>query len=452
MLNRCWVRVRFMGEFSGEPASIWSQDATRPHFDSLHDDEKTEVLIIGGGIAGILTAYFLQERGVPYILAEKGSICSGTTSCTTAKITYQHGLIYSRLLRGFGAEKAGMYLRANRAAFDKFEQLCSDMDCGYERRNNYVYSRRDRCRLENELDALSRLGFPAEFAADLPLPFETEGAVCFPEQAQFHPLKFLYSLAENLKIYENTFVREMEGTSAVTEQGMIHAEKVIVTTHFPFVNKHGSYYLKLYQHRSYVLALENAQDVGGMYVDENRKGLSFRNYGNYLLMGGGGHRTGRPGGNWNELREFAALHYPGAEEKYHWAAQDCISIDGVPYVGRYSANTPEMYTASGFNKWGMTGAMISAMLLSDMVCGVRNDYEELFSPSRSFLKPQLLVNGFEATKNLLTPSPKRCPHLGCALKWNKAEHSWDCTCHGSRFSEKGEVLDNPANGDLYNGK
>ena len=185
-----------------------------------------------------------------------------------------------------------------------------------------------------------------------------------------------------------------------------------------------------------------------MYVDENRKGLSFRNYGRLMLLGGGAHRTGKNGGGWNELREFAALHYPGAEEKYFWAAQDCMSLDGVPYIGRYSENTPEMYTASGFNKWGMTGAMLSAMLLSDMVCGVRNDHAELFSPSRNFLKPQLLVNGFEAAKNLLTPSEKRCPHLGCALKWNPAEHSWDCACHGSRFSESGEVLDNPANGDL----
>lgn len=428
--------------------TLWDKNIQRPEFHSLQTDIKTDVLIIGGGIAGILTAYFLHEKGVPYVLVEKERICSGTTGGTTAKLTFQHGLIYSRLLREKGTEKAGLYLRANRTAFEKYASLCRDIDCDFQFRDNYVYSRSDRRKLEEEMDALTRLGFKARFAESVPLPFETAGAVCFPEQAQFHPLKFLYSIAKNLNIYEHTFVREMIGTTAVTDRGRIHADKVIVTTHFPFINKHGSYFVKLYQHRSYVLALENAQDVGGMYVDECRKGLSFRNYGDLLLLGGGAHRTGKNGGGWNELREFAALHYPGAEEKYFWAAQDCMSLDGVPYIGRYSENTPEMYTASGFNKWGMTGAMLSAMLLSDMVCGVRNDHAELFSPSRNFLKPQLLVNGFEAAKNLLTPSEKRCPHLGCALKWNPAEHSWDCACHGSRFSESGKVLDNPANGDL----
>lgn len=167
-----------------------------------------------------------------------------------------------------------------------------------------------------------------------------------------------------------------------------------------------------------------------------------------LIIGGGGHRTGKEGGGWRELREFAAEHYPDSRERAFWAAQDCMSLDHVPYIGWYSANTPDMYAASGFNKWGMTGSMLSAILLSDMVCGRKNDFEEVFSPSRSILKPQLFLNGFEATKNLLTPTKPRCPHLGCALKWNAAEHSWDCACHGSRFSEKGEVLDNPANGDL----
>ncbi len=428
--------------------TLWDNNIQRPEFKSLQTDIKTDVLIIGGGIAGILTAYFLHEKGVPYVLVEKDRICRGTTGGTTAKLTFQHGLIYSRLLREKGAEKAELYLRANRTAFEKYVALCRDIDCDFRFRDNYVYSRSDRRKLESEMDALSRIGFKARFTENVPLPFETVGAVCFPEQAQFHPLKFLYTIAKDLNIYEHTFVREMIGTTAVTDHGKIHADKVIVTTHFPFINKHGSYFMKLYQHRSYVLALANAQDVGGMYVDECRKGLSFRNYGDLLLLGGGAHRTGKNGGGWNELREFAALHYPGAEERYFWAAQDCMSIDGVPYIGRYSENTPEMYTASGFNKWGMTGAMLSAMLLSDMVCGVRNDHAELFSPSRNFLKPQFLVNGFEAAKNLLTPSEKRCPHLGCALKWNPAEHSWDCACHGSRFSESGEVLDNPANGDL----
>ncbi len=428
--------------------SLWNETVTRHEFPTLESDVETDVLIIGGGIAGILTAYFLQQNDVPYILVEKDRICGGTTGNTTAKITFQHGLCYHKMLQSSGLERADMYLQANRMAFGKYAALCREIDCGYEIKNNYVYATDDRQKLEDEISALSKIGYNAVFAKDLPLPINTVGAVCFEDQAQFHPLRFLYAVAKGLNIYEHTFVREMEGTTAVTDRARISAGKVIVTTHFPMINKHGSYFLKLYQHRSYVMALENAQNVDGMYVDESRTGFSFRNYGDLLLLGGGGHRTGKSGGNWDELRQFAREQYPHATERYFWAAQDCMSLDHIPYIGRYSKNTANLYTASGFNKWGMTGAMLSAVLLSDRICGRHNGFEEAFDPSRSIIRPQLFVNGFESIKNLLTPTKKRCPHLGCALKWNPAEHSWDCACHGSRFDESGKVLDNPANGDL----
>ncbi len=430
--------------------SLWTKDIVLPEFPTLKEDIKTDVLIIGGGIAGILTAFFLHKQGVDYILVEKSRICSGNTQNTTAKITFQHGLIYDKILKDIGTDGARLYLNAHKSAFEKYEQLCKNIDCDYEKRDNFVYSVNSREKLENELEALEQIGYPAEFCEKIPLPLKTDGAVKFANQAQFHPLKFLSEISKNLNIFENTFVRELAGNSAVTNTGKIEAKSIIVTTHFPFINKHGSYFIKLYQHRSYVIALKNAQVVNGMFVDENDTGLSFRNYGNLLLLGGGGHKTGKDGGNWNELRDFAAKNYPEAKEEHFWAAQDCISLDKMPYIGQYSKRTSNFYTATGFNKWGMTGAMLSAMLLSDIIAGRKNEFLELFSPSRSILKPQLLVNGFESAKNLLTVSEKRCPHLGCALKWNKAEHSWDCPCHGSRFSHDGKLLDNPANGNLKN--
>ena len=428
--------------------SLWKATASLPEFPELVGDVRTDVLIIGGGIAGILTAYLLHEKGVKYVLVEKGRICSGTTGNTTAKITFQHGLIYDKILKSDGTEAARKYLAANRAAFDKYAELCGKTDCDYEIKDNYVYSTDDRRKLEKEVEALEKIGYIADLCENVPLPVKTVGAVKFPDQAQFNPLKFLSSVAEGLNIYENTFVREMRGNTAVTDKGKIRADTVIAATHFPFINKHGSYFLKLYQHRSYVIALENAQDVNGMYVDECDTGLSFRNYEGLLLLGGGGHRTGKKGGNWAELRAFAAKKYPNSREKHFWATQDCMSLDGIPYIGRYSAKTHGFYVASGFNKWGMTGSMTAAMLLSDMILGKRNGFASVFDPSRSIVKPQLFINGAEAVCNLLTPSKKRCPHLGCALKWNEAERSWDCPCHGSRFTEHGRVLDNPANGDL----
>lgn len=428
--------------------SVWQEFSSFSQFPQLKKDIKTDVLVIGGGIAGILTARFLHQNGINYTLVEKGKICEGVTQNTTAKITFQHGLIYDKILKSEGAETAQKYLLSNKLAFEKYSEMCKSVDCDFEVKDNYVYSLDDREKLENEIKALQKIGYKAELRESVPLPLKTVGAVRFPNQAQFNPLKFLSAISKDLNIYENTFVREMVENTAITDHGKIYADRVIVTTHFPFINKHGSYFLKLYQHRSYVIALENAADIGGMYVDEKQKGLSFRNYNRFLLLGGGDHRTGKKGGNWAELRSFAKEKYPQAKEKFFWATQDCMSLDDIPYIGQYSKNTPDLYVASGFNKWGMTGAMVSAMLLTDVLLGKQNDCADIYNPSRSILKPQLFVNGFETAVNFLTPTVRRCPHLGCALKWNKAEHSWDCPCHGSRFDENGKVLDNPANGNL----
>ncbi len=443
--------------------SIWSDTINLPTFEPLHEELKTDVLIIGGGITGILCAYLLDQSGVDYVLVEAKTICGGITKNTTAKLTSQHGLIYHKLIRRFGVEKARMYLEANEAALAEYRRLCQSIDCEFEEKDNYIYSLSNLKKLEMEMRALEEIGFSAEYAEHLPLPFSTDGAVKFSHQAQFHPLKFLAEIAKGLRIYEHTKVQEMEGNMAVTEHGMITADKVIVTTHFPFINKHGSFFLKMYQNRSYVIALEAVKTgkkdnfgratggelkVDGMYLDEAEKGLSFRNYGDYLLLGGGGHRTGKQGGGWAELEAVAAHYYPNSRIKYRWATQDCMTLDEVPYIGQYSSRTPGLYVATGFNKWGMTTAMTAAMILRDLVLERESPYAPLFSPSRTMLRPQLFVNTFKATVNLLTPTKKRCPHLGCALKWNPQEHSWDCPCHGSRFTKSGELIDNPATDDL----
>ena len=426
--------------------SVW-QEETLPRFPALHENIKTDVLIIGGGIAGLLTAYELDKNGVDYVLVEKGRICGGNTQYTTAKITAQHGLIYHKLMESGGTERARQYLRANLVALDKYAKLAADIDCDFSRKDNYIYSDDEKL-LDREAEALAKLGYGAELVREIPLPLETAGAVKFPRQAQFSPLKLLGALAGGLRIYEHTFVREMIGNIAVTDGGKIKADTVVAATHFPFINKHGGYFLKLYQDRSYVIALADAPDVGGMYADEKKGGFSFRNVGELLLLGGGGNRPGKKNGGWEMLRSFAEEHYPGAEERYHWAAQDCMTLDSVPYIGQYGRRTPRFYVETGFNKWGMTSAMVSAMLISDRICGRENEYAELFDPARSILKPQLFLNGAEALANLCRPSKKTCPHMGCALRWNEAEQSWDCPCHGSRFAADGTVLDNPANGDL----
>ena len=427
--------------------SIWRETAQLPRFEPLKQDRKTDVLIIGGGIAGLLSAYMLNRAGVDCVLVESDRICGGITKDTTAKITVQHGLIYDKLIREFGLETARLYLQANGAALDQYQSLCQTIECDFQQRNSVVYTLDDRRSIEKELTALQKIGYPAKMISELPLPFLTAGAVCFEEQAQFHPLKFLAAIAQRCSVFENTRVLEIKQGAAVTECGMIKAENIIVATHFPFLNKHGSYFLKLYQHRSYVLALKNAPEVRDMVVDASDTGLSFRSYGDTLLLGGGGHRTGKQGGGWRELEAFANRYYPGAQVTARWATQDCMTLDGVPYIGQYSGRTQNLYVAAGFNKWGMSSAMTAAMLLADLVQGKESPYKEVFSPSRTVLRPQLAINAAESAIHLLTPTVPRCPHMGCALKYNKVERTWDCPCHGSRFTETGCLINNPATDD-----
>ena len=432
----------------GKHKSLWYGTEKIDSFDRLKKDIKTDVLIIGGGLCGLLTAYSLKEKGVNCVLVEKDRVMNGVSGNTTAKITAQHGLIYHKLLKSMGEEKAKLYLRINLEAIGKFEELSEKYSCDFQKKDNFVYSTESNEKLQDEMKALRILGYKAEFERSLPIPVDSFGAVKFSSQAEFHPMKLAKGVAEEIQIYENTFVRAVAGTTVRTDEAEITAKKIVVATHFPFINNHGTFFMKMYQHRSYVLALSGAAHYDGMYVDDRKDGMSFRNHGELLLIGGGDHRTGKKGGNWAELRSFINACYPESKEEFFWATQDCMTLDGVPYIGQYSKNTPNIYVATGFNKWGMTGSMVAAQILSDMITGKESPYKELFLPHRSMLKPQLFLNGFETAVNFLTPTKKRCPHLGCALKWNSAEHSWDCPCHGSRFSEKGELLDNPSNGNL----
>ena len=428
--------------------SIWFKTAEKPRFVSLKENARVDVLIIGGGIAGILCAYKLKNAGVDCMLVEADEICGGITKNTTAKLTLCHGLIYDKMIRRFGEQRARLYAEAQSKAIKEYARLCKEIDCDFEMRDNYVYALFDRQKIEKEVVALNSIGVKAVFSQAKELPFSAAGAVRVKDQAQFHPLKFLYEIARNLPIYEHTKVTELKPNTAIANKCAVSFNKLIIATHFPMLNKHGLYPLKLYQHRSYVIALKGVQNVDGMYVDESDTGLSFRNYGNFLLLGGGGHRTGKQGGCWQELEDFAYKHYKNIEIVGRWATQDCMTLDGISYIGQYSKSTPDVFVATGFNKWGMTNAMVAADILCDLVQGKANPYAAVFDPSRTFLRPQLAVNAFDAVVGLLTPTTPRCPHLGCALKYNRAEHTWDCSCHGSRFTKDGQLIDNPATDDI----
>ena len=430
--------------------SIWSKNEI-PKFPPLQGDLKTDVLIVGGGMAGLLCAWELNRQGVDYALVEADRICRGVTRNTTAKITTQHGKQYSRLARQFGTEIARGYWEANQAALERMVHLGKALDCGLEQKDSYLYTLEPGA-LDEEMTALDALGISAEYVEEATLPFLVSGAIRIQNQAQFDPLRFAAEIAKGLRIYEHTPAREFAEKRVLTDSGQITAEKVIIATHFPILNKHGGYFLKLYQDRSYVIALENTGGLDGMYRDQAAGGLSFREARGKLLLGGGSHRTGKPGHGWTGLENQAKVFYPGARIVTRWATQDCMSLDGIPYIGQYSPNTPGLFVATGFNKWGMTASMVSAMVLSNLVQGKEDPWAEVFSPKRSIWRKQLFLNAGESALHLLRPTAPRCPHLGCALRWNPQERSWDCPCHGSRFNGDGKLLDNPATGDLRGGQ
>lgn len=442
--------------------SIWKKEIENGRREQLTGTHQTRVVVIGAGMAGMLTAYLLQEAGLDVLVLEAETIASGQTAGTTAKITSQHGMVYEYLTEKFGVEKSRQYAGANEAAIQEYERIVKKehIACDFRRCPSYLYALEGEGagyrlkRLEKEIQAAAALGIKAEFTKPTELPFPVAGAELFPDQACFHPLKFLEGIGKRLKIYEHSRVQEVKDNCVFTGQGLVEADSIVFTVHYPWMVTPGWYFLRMHQERSYVTALRQEKKLYGMYRDMEKEGLSFRSQGEYLLLGGEGHRTGKnkEGGSYKRLKEHAGRLYPGKEILAAWSAQDCITLDRVPYIGYLSAAVPNWFVATGFGKWGMTGSMASAMILRDMILGKEHPQEDIFSPQRMNWKasvPQLLGNVGSAAANLskrLWPfgEKKACRHMGCALSWNPEESTWDCPCHGSRYTQEGELLDEPS--------
>jgi glycine/D-amino acid oxidase-like deaminating enzyme len=384
--------------------SIWTTTKipARPRPSS---DIKADVAVIGGGMAGILIAYQLRRRGLEVVVLEAEAIGSGQTAGTSAKITAQHGHVYARLIEQCGRERAEQYARAQTWGHPGFERVIEreNIACDFEHKPAYLYSTLGTEPLEDEAEAAKSLNLPASLAPSSELPFPAAGAVRFDDQAQFHPLKFLKALSTKLTVYEKTRVMSVEPEALHTLDHVVEAKHIIFASHYPFVNKPGYYFARIHQERSYMLALEGAENLPGMYLGLEPESPSLRSYGKYLLLGGERHRTGENvPGRYEALRETAERLFPGAKEAAHWSAQDCITLDGVPFIGRYAPSRPGWHVATGFMKWGMTSSMAAAMILADDITGKRNPNATVFRPQRfsSAELPQLTRDGAHAVKGL----------------------------------------------------
>ncbi len=492
--------------FKKSPLSYWMASTPGTGYPVLNEDLKVDIAIIGGGIAGILSAYLLSKEGLKLAVIEADRILQGTTGHTTAKITSQHGLIYSKIKNQISGEFAKQYAEANESAIKMIGEIAKEnnIECDYVPQAAYIYTLQNEYadKISDEAKTASSLGIKAAYLEETPLPFPVKAAVRFDDQAQFHPRKFLLPLAEKAagnggQIYEQTRIVDIEEGSSyvlITNQGKkIIAGRVILASHYPCYNKTGLYFTRIYSERSYVVAVKAKEKYpGGMYITAEEPGRSLRSQisddGELILVGGEHHKAGQGGDtvkHYEALIDFADETFTLEDIPYRWSAQDCMTLDGIPYVGHFTSKNSNMYVATGYGKWGMANSMASAMLLKDLIVKGESPWQNVYDPSRQTIAASaknFIVENLNVAEKLiggkLASPPENidiksgegkaveingqkagayrdehgtlhvvnttCTHMGCELSWNSAEKSWDCPCHGSRFSYEGGVIEGPA--------
>ena len=492
--------------FNQPPQPFWLAATSIPNFPALDKDIKVDIAIVGGGMTGMTCAYWLSQENIQLAVIEADHILHGTTGHTTAKITSQHGLIYNKLKNKMGGELAAQYAHANEDAIRMIERLIAEnhIECDYKPQSAYLYTLEDQyiSKIQKEAETAAELGIKAFYQEEIPLPFKVKAAIRFDDQAQFHPIKFLLPLVDKITkagglIFEKTRVIEIDENGSYilsTKNGnKITAQKVIIASHYPFYNKPSFYYARIYQERSYVLAIKAKEKYpGGMYINAESPTRSLRSQpsgdNELLFVGGENHKCGQSDDtnkHYKALLDFSHEHFTVEDIPYRWSTQDCMTIDKLPYTGYFTSKTPNLYIATGFKKWGMTNSMASSLLLRDLIIKGKSLYQDAFSPSRetnaafvgNFIAQNLDVAA-EIIEGKLAPLSEElnlacgeakivkrdgkrtgiykdeegklhvvnttCPHMGCELYWNAAEKSWDCPCHGSRFSCDGDVLEGPS--------
>lgn len=474
--------------------NIWKDTTNLGEYPKLTVKKKCDVVVIGGGITGLLVAYKLQKSNKQVILLEANTIASGQSSKTTAKITYLHNLIYDSMIKNVSLQGAKQYVDANKQTIDEYEEIINELkiDCDFKRCSSVLYTHLDTNKILKEKKALDQLNIDSTIVHEIEIPIDIKAGLKVDNQAVFNPLKFMDGLSKELNIYENSKVIKVEDNVVYTKEGEVEATQIVFATHFPIRDVPGFYFLRMHQERSYVVAISNVANIKDTYYCIDKDTLSFRGYDNSILVGGEKHRTGEnsKGNRYKKLTDKAKAIWPNCKVECEWSAQDCMSIDKIPYIGQYSKGKPNWYVASGYNKWGMTTSLVAANIITNMICdidyskydvfnslrfNVKASYKDMYEQTRQTIKAVYREN-LVLPNDTLDQLPRghggiidydnnkigvykdendeyylvntRCPHLGCQLEWNPDDLSWDCPCHGSRFSYKGELIDNPAQEDL----
>lgn len=489
-------------------ASYWMETANQPEeYTALSGNERCDVAVIGAGITGITTAVLLAKTGAKVVVLDADRAGTGTTGYTTAKITVQHALKYQELTKDRGLA----YFAVNQAGLSQIDSLIKEhhIDCDFEKLPSFVYTcNEDEIKyIEKEKQAYDTLGIKGYISSDIGLPFDVQRAIAIEDQAQFHPLKYLFALLDVFnkhggKLYEFTKVMGLQqGNPCVVqcERGDLKADSVVIATNYPVIDFPGLFFMKLHRERSYIISTDASNiEVTGIYINAGRPVNSIRTYrgdgDNQLMLGGYGHKTGQEDDDKNAYNSLTRLlkekfdranPIPG----YGWSAQDCVTLDGLPYIGKISKRAHNVYVATGYAKWGMTNAAAAAMMITDSIAGtstIDSDLIKPFSPCRftpcasakdffvqtgHVIKEYtvgnasvpvgtyddvapgkgaiLRINGktqavYKDHNGITRAFKARCTHLSCPLEYNESENTFDCSCHGSRFAVNGSVLEGPA--------
>ncbi len=487
-----------------QPRSFWIETSDATTYPSLSGRVAVDVAVLGGGITGLAVAAHLKRAGMTVAVVEAKRLCHGTTGHTTGKLSSLHGLVYDTLVSSFGHEGARAYGEANEAAIERVGALCEQygIDCDFERVPNYTYTESDQevSQIEAEVQAAKSVGLPATYTQDSDLPYPIRAAVRFDGQARFHPRKWCLGLAQVVEgdgshVFEQTralSVEEGRPCQVKTDKGELEADRVVVATLLPFTDR-GFFFARTHPEREHVLGVRLDGPVPrGMYITAGSPTRSIRSHpaagGEVVLISGESHKTGQATDyreRYARLERFARERLGARSIDYRFSAQDFFPADQVPYIGRMRRGTDRLYVATGFKAWGMSHAVVAAMILEDQLQGRENAWSELYSPNR--LKPKASASAFvkenanvarrfvedRLTKRQnveeLAPGDggviadgrrqlaayrdeqgelhtvsARCTHMGCIVSWNAADATWDCPCHGSRFGVDGEVLHGPA--------
>lgn len=496
------------GKLSESPKSYWIDSVVLPNFSSLNQDIHVDVAIIGGGITGLTSAFLLANEGLRVAVLEANKLLNGTTGHTTAKATAQHDLIFDELIHNMGENKAKLYYQANSEALSFIEQTVMQyqIDCDFQKQDAYIYATTEEYaqKIVKEAEAYQKLGILGELVDSLPLNIKIQKGLVMKNQAQLHPLKLLSQLvplvaAKGGQVFENTTAMTIETgqqpTILTRDNYRVTAKHVLICSHFPFYEgTTGLYSQKMYASRSYILAANMKEKFpNGMYISVDKPTRSLRsvtiNGEECVLIVGEVHKAGHGGDtieHYNALGTFGQKVFGLEDIIYRWSAQDLITPDKIPYIGKITDDEPNILVATGFKKWGVSNGVAAALLLRDIVLNKANKYQDLYSPARFNRDPALQktpVQGENSSNQLnnngiKTPSKSpedlandeggiitinrqimgayrdkqgvmhivdiTCTHKDCKAVWNNGDRTWDCPCHGCRYSYTGDVIEGPA--------